>query len=133
MICADHVNYYPDLTFLPVLVPAENSHWSKIIIRGSAMVSLPLTFKHGKTLVHYEENKCGNRDMERFADKCFIAFSRGLVGYPTNAVAIIAPMELIEVGSCDINQKVVAITNVEPFWEWCGWEKIKPAGMISIH
>ena len=122
---------FPDLTHLPVLVPVEDTHWSKVIIKGSALVAFPSNFKHGKTLIHYEGNKFGSPDMVRFADKCFSAASRGLVGYPTNATAFIAPSDLIEVGTYDIEQKTVAITNPEPLLAWCGWGRIDSEELIS--
>ena len=121
----------PVPTHLPVLVPVENTHWAQVIIRGSALIALPSNFKHGKTLIHYEGNKFGYKDMMRFADKCYAAASRGMIGYPTTATAIIAPSDLIEVGSWDLQQKVVEITNPEPLLAWCGWEQIGPEELIS--
>ena len=125
------MNFFPDVTHLPVLVPLDNTLWSNAIIKGSALIAIPSNFKHGKTLVHFEGNKFGDRDMARFADRCFLAAVRGLASYPTTAMAIITPSDLIEVGSYDIQHKTVAITNPEPLLAWCGWEKIDPEELIS--
>jgi hypothetical protein len=125
------VTNFPSLTHLPVMVPVENTHWSKVIIRGSALLVIPSDFTNGKILIYFEGNKAGSRDMVRFADKCFNAACRGLIGFPTMTMAIIPPGDLIEVGSYDIQRKVVAITNPEPLLAWCGWKQIDPEELIS--
>ena len=116
---------------LPVLVPAESSHWSKYIRRGSALIEIPSNFKHGKKLVYFEGNMTGDRDMVRYANKCFYAAWRGLVSYPTVAMAIIAPADLIEVGYYDRQQEAVTVTNPAPLLAWCGWEKVDPQELIA--
>jgi hypothetical protein len=123
--------FVPNVKNLPVVVPVEDTHWSKVIMKGSAMVALPSDFKHGKKHIYFEGNKSGSRDLTRFANKCFYAAYRGLVGYPTAAVAFIAPIDLIEVGSYDVQQKTVAVTNPEPLMAWCGWDQIDPEELIS--
>jgi hypothetical protein len=131
MLGEERMRFFPGVTHLAILVPVENTHWSHIILKGSALVAIPSNFKHGKTLVHFEGNKSGDRSMARFADRCFLAAIRGLAWYPTTAVAIIAPGDLIEVGSYDIQQKSVAITNPGPLLAWCGWERIDPEELVS--
>lgn len=116
---------------LPVLVPVESSHWSKYIRRGSALIEIPSNFKQGKKLVYFEGNTTGDRDMMRYANKCYYAAWRGLASYPTAAMAMIAPTDLIEVGYYDTQQEAVTITNAAPLLAWCGWEKVDPQELIA--
>jgi hypothetical protein len=116
---------------LSVLVPAESSHWSKYIRRGSALIEIPSNFKNGKKLVYFEGNMTGDRDLVRYANKCYYAACRGLASYPTVASAVIAPADLIEVGYYDMQEEAVTVTDPVPLLAWCGWEKVDPQELVA--
>jgi len=116
---------------LPVLVPVESSHWSKYIRRGSALVEIPSHFKNGKKLVYFEGNLTGDRDLVRYANRCYYAAGRGLAHYPTAAAAVIPLADLIEVGTYDMQQKAVTVTNPVPLLAWCGWEEVDPQELVA--
>ena len=95
------------------------------------MVEISANFNRGKKLVYFEGNLTGDRDLARYANRCYYAAGRGLCHYPTAAMAIIPPADLIEVGYFDMQQKAVTVTNPQPLLAWCGWEKVDPQELIA--
>ncbi len=88
---------------LSLYIPHPESRLCTELVRGSAIVGLPLDT--GLTRIYYEGNLIGAQNLNRYRDKAIQAASRMLhrypEGYPTRARVDVDPREVVEVGSID--------------------------------
>jgi hypothetical protein len=87
---------------LCVFVPSGNV--SGLIDRGSGIVGVKLDdprSEEGTILVHFEGNRFGALNLQRWADRVSCAADRLLAKYPTVASAVLMTSDLREVGSFD--------------------------------
>lgn len=103
-----------------ILVPAGPSHG---IDQGAAMVT-PDPLKPiacDRYMVHYESNRYGVSNMQRFVEKVFHAAARAVENYPTLASSALLKTDFKVVGKFDYTtREITEITDPDALREWVG-------------
>lgn len=119
---------------LSLYVPHPESRLSTKLVRGSAIVGLPLAT--GKIRIYYEGNLIGAENLERYRDKAIQAAGRMLhrypAGYPTRAREDVDPREVVEVGAIDAKTYQIEISAIpiDLSW-WIDSEDLVDLGLIQ--
>jgi hypothetical protein len=121
-------------TRLSLYVPHPESRLCTELVRGSAIVGLPLS--SDKIRIFYEGNVIGAENLKRYRDRVAQAAGRMLhrypAGYPTRAREDVDPREVIEVGAVDaMTQRIdISASPTDLSW-WIDAEDLVDLGLIQ--
>lgn len=107
---------------LPLVVPADPAR--SLIEPGSAIVARP--FDEGRVLCDYEGNRYGAVNLQRFAERAWVAFSRAVDNYPTTARCSLDADDVVEIGVFDADERVVHLYDdkVSVAADWIGVDEV---------
>jgi hypothetical protein len=119
---------------LSLYVPHPESRLCTALVRGSAIVGLPLS--NGQIRIYYEGNVIDAQNLKRYRDKAAQAAGRMLhsypAGYPTRAREDVDPREVVEVGAIDATTYGIDIsaTPTDLSW-WIDADDLVDLGLIQ--
>lgn len=101
---------------LTVYVPAADSALRRTLLPGSALVG---SLSNGRRImVDFEGDKYGSQGLRTYEQKLLHASGRHVERYPTVARAFVESGDLIEVGTYDVHQRTLTVTDPQALKGW---------------
>lgn len=100
---------------LTVYVPTTDSSLRRTLLPGSALVGSP---NGHRCLVDFEGNRYGSQNLRTYQQRLLHAAGRHVERYPTVARAFVQRSELIEIGTYDVYQRTLTVTDPTELRGW---------------